>query len=409
MTWLATPGFPNLPALDFPVLGNKWAIGSFFLLHIMFGSFTMGTLAIGPTYELVGARRADPRLVRYARGLGEANVKIFSIGATLAGFVVIFLAGLYGRFFVPWTEIFFWPLLGAFLIWFPAIATLYVYAYTTSRSFGRPGHVALGYASAAFDHGFLVLIVGGDSFLLTPGTGGGLGAFFNASFWAELPHRFVGNISWASLFLAAVFAVRVGFARDPEERAYRAWAARASLLVGFLTLVPQVVGGVLFVEILRHAQPAAFRWSFTGPDAWMWLVQVGLLSLLLIGSTLYFALTRRGRTGGVLAVLVVVAAIVSALPAPVFGRQLFWLRYVALAAAIALSLLAWLNWLRRDPLAELVPAARAVLAVTGLAAVALLLLMGVIRTTARDPYTVYGRLDQAQSQGVFMPGAGHYP
>jgi cytochrome bd-type quinol oxidase subunit 1 len=409
MTRLATAGFPNLPPIDFPVLGNKWAVGSFFLVHILFGSFTMGTLAIGPTYELLGARRGDPRLIRYARGLGDANLKIFSIGATLAGFAVIFLAALYGRFFVPLAEIFFWPLLGAFLIWFPAIAALYTYAHVTQRSFGRPGHVALGYASAAFDHGFLVLIVGVDSFLLTPRGAGGPAAFFNASFWAELPHRFVGNISWASLFLAALFAVLVGFARDPEERAYRAWAARASLLVGFLTLVPQVLGGVLFVEILRHAQPAAFRWSFTGPDAWMWLLQVSLLSLLLVGSTLYFALTRHGRSGPVLVGLVALAALVSVLPPAVFGRQLFWLRYVALATAIALSLLAWLTWLRREALTELVPAARAALAVTGLAAVALLLLMGVIRTTAREPYTVYGRLDEAQSQGVFMPGEGHYP
>jgi cytochrome bd-type quinol oxidase subunit 1 len=407
--WLATAGFPNLPPLQFPVLGNKWAVGSFFLLHILFGSFTMGTLVIGPTYELVGARRRDPRHLRYAAGLGETNLKIFSLGATLAGFVVIFLAGLYGRFFVPLVEVFFWPLLVAFLIWFPAIAALYLYAHVGRESYGRPGHIALGYAAAAFDHVFLVLIVGVDSFLLTPGPGSGVGAFFNASFWVELPHRFVGNISWASFFLAAVYAARTGLARDALERGYRAWAAKSSLLVGFLALVPQVAAGALFVETIRRAQPSAFERSFTGPDSWLWLVQVSLVSLLLVGSSLYFALSRRGRPGGVLVLLVLLSAVVGVLPAGVFGRELFWVRYVALGSALLLSLAAWLTWLRRDALRELVPGARAALAVTGLAAVALLLLMGVIRTSARDPYTVYGRLDQSESQGLYVPGQGHYP
>lgn len=409
MIRLADPGFPDLPNLQFPVLGNTWAVGSFFLLHVLFGSFTMGTLVIGPTYELIGAWRRDVRMVRYATALGETNLKIFSLGATLAGFAVIFLAGLYGRFFVPLVETFFWPLLAAFLIWFPAIAALYLYAHATNRSFGMRRHAALGYAAAFFDHVFLVLIVGVDSFLLTPGPGSGTGDFFNASFWVELPHRFVGNISWASLFLAAVYAVRVGLARDPVERAYRAWAARASLVVGFLTLVPQVALGAAFVEVLHQAQPAAFEASFAGPDAWMWLVQTGLLAILLAGTTITLALTRRGRAGDVLAVLVTIAAAVSVLPAPVFGSRLFWIRYVALAAAILLSLLAWLAWARRDGLADLVPTARAALAVTGVAAALLLLLMGVIRTTARDPYTVYGRLEQSQSQGIFTAPGGHYP
>ena len=286
---------------------------------------------------------------------------------------------------------------------FLAIAALYVYAHVRERDYGRVGHIAIGYLAAGFDHVFLVLIVGVDSFLLTPGPGGGAGGFFNTSFWAELPHRFTGNVSWASFFLAALYAVRVGLTDDPVERSYRAWAAKASLLVGFLVLVPQVLGGVFFVELIRHGQPAAFAHSFMGPQAWMWMVQVSLLSLLLVGSSLYFALSRRGTVGIVLAGLVLAAGVVSALPPAAFDR-LFWVRYVALAAAILLSLAAWLAWLRRERQLELVAPARAALAVTGVAAVALLLLMGVIRSSARDPYTVYGRLDQQHSQAREQPG-----
>ena len=47
--------------------------------------------------------------LRYADTLGDANLKLFSLGATLAGFAVIFLAGLYGRMFIPLVETFFVP------------------------------------------------------------------------------------------------------------------------------------------------------------------------------------------------------------------------------------------------------------------------------------------------------------
>ena len=71
---LANPGFPGLPNLQVPVLGNKWAVGTVFLFHVFFGSYTMGTLVTGPTYELVGALRHSPRCLRYADTLGDANL-----------------------------------------------------------------------------------------------------------------------------------------------------------------------------------------------------------------------------------------------------------------------------------------------------------------------------------------------
>ena len=408
LTALATSRDLQLPDIHFPVIGNRWAVGTVFLLHIVFGSFTMGTLVLAPTYELIGRRRADLRFERYAKALGDVNVKIFSIGATFAGFAVMFLTFFYPRFFISLLEIFFWPALGAFLIWFPAIAALYTYAHSWER-LGHGAHIALGYFAAAMDHVFLVLIVALDSFLLTPSAPGGLGAFFNASYFEELGHRFNGNISWASFFIAAVAAVYAGLRRAPEERAYFQWAARVSLLVGFLTLLLQVPLGALYVESVRHGSPGAFAYSFTGPFAWLWLVQVSLLVMLLVGSNLYFWFSRRRAASPVLTLLAVIAAAGALLPAGLYPRGLFWLRYVALSVVLAVSLTHWLVWRDGRHSPELRAGARAVLALTGVTAVALFLLMGVIRTTARGEYTVYGQLKEGSSYGIYDPGPGHYP
>lgn len=406
---LATPGFPNLGNLQVPLIGNKWAVGLVFMLHVLFGSYTMGTLLTGPSYELVGRWRGSANCIRYAAGLAEVNLKIFSIGATIAGFAVIFLAGLYGRMWIPLIEIMIIPFAIAFTIWLPTLAALYLYAYKFSEAFGTGWHVALGYAAAFGDHIFLFFIVGVDSFLLTPGTGRGIGAFFNPTFLPELLHRFTGNMSWSSFFIAAVFAVRAGWAEAGPEREYRLWAARASLLVGFLLLVPQALSGTDFVVQMRDASPGAFQTSFV-TYGYLWIAQVSMLCTLLLGGSVYFAASRPSFLAWLLSGLILAGGVASALPNQVYGVRYYWIRLIALGAVFVFALLSWLWWLGRRRLHLRSPLlARGALTTVGVVAVALFLLMGVIRTSARDPYTVFGKLTQEQSQGIFAPGPGHYP
>ena len=106
----------NQPNINIPIIGNRWMVGGFFLVHIIFGSFTMGALVLGPSFEWVGLARRDPRFERLARGLGNVNLKIFSLGATLGGFAVIVLVGLYPSFMVSLITVFFWPAVVAFSI-----------------------------------------------------------------------------------------------------------------------------------------------------------------------------------------------------------------------------------------------------------------------------------------------------
>jgi hypothetical protein len=111
--------------------------------------------------------------------------------------------------------------------------------------------------------------------------------------------------------------------------------------------------------------------------------------------------------------LVTVAALLTMAPASLYPSGLFWLRYIFLGVAVLLSLLHWLAWRSgRNLLAmqDLRRSGQVVLAVTGVTAMFLFLLMGVIRTTARSDYTVYGVLKESDSYGVFeAPNKGYYP
>lgn len=411
VTFIAGSFTVNQPGVQLPLITNRWAVGIFFLIHIIFGSFTMGSLVLGPTYEWIGLRREDPRYERYARTLGNVNLKIFSLGATLGGFAVLVVAALYGKFFVTLITIFFWPSVVAFTIWFLTIAGLLFYNLRWDRFRARKGwHILIGYGAAATEHVFLFIIVALDSYMLTPGQG--LGAFFNASYWPELAHRFVGNLSWASFFIAAVAAVYAAVSRQPANRLYFHWAARVSLVVGFITLAIQIGLGAIFVESIKRASPGAYQYSLQGPFSWLWLIQATFIAVLLIGSNLYFSQSRRTPAGPALTAIVVVTSLITMLPAAVFPKDVFWLRYVALAIAVVVSLAHWLisRPRVRALTSELRRSSQVTLAVTGASALLLFLLMGVIRETARSNYTIYGVMTESDSYGIFQaPSKGYYP
>src|SRR2546429_5666537 len=394
------------PSIQLPFVTNRWAVGFFFLVHIIFGSFTMGALVLGPTFEWIGLRREDSRYERYARALGNVNLKIFSLGATLGGFAVIVVTALYPRFFVTLISLFFWPAVVAFSIWVLTLGGILLYNLRWDRFRLRKGaHILIAYATAATEHIFLFIIVALDSYLLTPRAGEGTSAFFTPSYWPELGHRFVGNLSWASFFIAAVAAVYAAASRRPADRTYFHWAARPSLVVGFTTLVVQIVLGAVFVESIKQGSPGAFHYSMQGPFAWLWLLQATFIAILLVGSNTYFWQSRPTVPAPVLTGLVLLASLVTVMPAVFFPKGLFWVRYLALGIAVLLSLLHWLISRPRVRAAtqELRRSSQVTLAVTGATALLLFLLMGVIRTTARSDYTIYGVMKESDSYGIFQP------
>src|SRR5438067_1396799 len=185
----------------------------------------------------------EPALLAVSRLLPFSYLHESLVGA-LGGFAVIVLTALYPTFFVTLITLFFWPAVVAFSIWFLTLGGILLYNLRWDRFRLRKGaHILIGYATAATEHIFLFIIVALDSYLLTPRAGQGFSAFFNPSYWPELGHRFVGNLSWASFFIAAVAAVYAAASHLPANRMYFHWVARTSLVVGFVTLVVQLVLG----------------------------------------------------------------------------------------------------------------------------------------------------------------------
>jgi len=209
-----------------------------------------------------------------------------------------------------------------------------------------------------------------------------------------------------------VAAVYAAASRLPTNRLYFHWAARTSLVVGFVTLVVQIVLGAVFVESIKQASPGAFHYSLEGPFAWLWLVQATFIAILLVGSNLYFWQSRSTAAGPILTGLVVAASLLTMAPAALYPKGVFWLRYLALGVAVLLSLL---HWILSRPQARLKTqdlrrSSQVTLAVTGASALLLFLLMGVIRTTARSDYTIYGVMKESDSYGIFQaPSKGFYP
>jgi Cytochrome bd terminal oxidase subunit I len=415
-------GTLQLPNVQFPVLGAKTWIGITFLLHISVAAWSMGVVIMAPTYEVIGRLTGDGRWDRYARGISTINIRLFSFGAVWGSFAVFSLTGLYPHLFVSLATIFFIPLVYAFSSWFITIVALIFYVYRWDAwAAHKWRHIGVGYLGGIVEHSFLFFIVGVDSFMLTPRRSIGYASFFNASFWPELFHRFVGSLSMVSFSVAAVMIVYGAIRWESRDAPYYRWAARLSVIVGFALLIPQALGGVAYVEAVKIASPGAFHYSFTGSMSWLWIVQQAFFGIVLLGTNLYLWRTRTagGPLSPALTLLTAALSVLSLLPSPVYEavlpRSLFWIRYVFFGLSLLLSLahlLVWRPWLR-VPRPDLDRLGRWAVALAGVTAVALVLLMGVIRETTKDAgsgYAVYGMETQSRGQDIFKaPNGRWYP
>jgi cytochrome d ubiquinol oxidase subunit I len=412
VAWMAGNTFDlRLPNIQFPVIGAVAWIGITFGSHILIGAWSMGVVIIAPTCELIGVARRDPRWDRYAHAISSVNLKLFSLGAVFASFAVFSLTGLYPNFFIRVMTIFFWPMLYAFLSWFVTFAALLIYVTRWERwAEHKARHIATGYVGGLVEQSFLFFIVGLDSYMLTPGNGIGLSAFFNPSYWPELLHRFVGNLSWASYLIAAVYIATAALRWERADAPYYRWAAKLAMTTGFVFLIPQVLIGFLYAEAIRQASPGAFSYSFTGGMAWMWIVQQALLGIVLLGTNVYLWQTRERPhpLAPGLTAATAFCSLLSALPSAAYPAGVFWVRYVFLALSVLLTvahLVFWKPWLR-PPRPDLGRAGRWAVGTGAVTAVLLFLFMGIVRETTKTAgrqYTVYGKATQSQSQNMFTP------
>ncbi|MGH7665916.1 MAG: cytochrome ubiquinol oxidase subunit I [Candidatus Dormibacteria bacterium] len=413
-----------IPRLPFGTLGAEFAIGAAFLIHIALVGFILAATALAPFMELAGRRRGgDPMCLRYAKGLSRAIVYLYSFGATWAVLAVVLLVGLYGRLIATLLNLLLLPLTIAFSSFFVGIPLLLLYVYGWDRISPRL-HLAVGFAFTAVQYVFLFTIVELDSYALDPGTAtSASGAAFSPSYPWLLLHYAGANLSWAPLLLAAIAVWRGRRAKSAAEVAYQRWAARINFGIGSVFLLAQPITGFLLAETVKTSSLPAFDNLFVLNSASLFIGQVALLAVLVVGANLVFwrhhDASGRGPGGGSLTVLALVGMGVTALPAAVIPSNIIALRYVALLVAFlatAANLVVYLRSLHGTSSDRISPVAARIIGVVGVCALALSLYMGVIKENAKLPCGIDANTGQSscllslnQSTQNFNPPRGTLP
>lgn len=400
----------TVPVPNFPWLGNTLPVAILFLLHVAVAEYSVGAITLAAAMELRSVRGNSVFARRYAQSLGVSYYLVFSIGATFAVFAVVLLGGLWGRAIGELVNVLL-PLIGVAFGLFFLITPLLVWYRVSFASMSPLAHGILGMVLAALQTVFVVLIVGLDAYLITPGNGGLLGAALNPPYLPLLIHRLIGNVSWTALFLAGFAAVKSRRAIADEERAFQAWAARINLRIGLWTAAAMPVAGFALVEVLRSSQPGYFD-NLVGSGGALMVVQEVLVGIVLVGGNLALGAESGRLRGNVLALaaagICLAGMIVAALPAAVIPDGVLFIRYAGLGAAVLVTVI-HLLLPRRRPLATTVAPLRRSLVTVGLAALVTALFMGYIKEHARGDYAIYGELHQGDAHANFTPPGSLYP
>src|ERR1019366_3231702 len=108
------------------VLTNTVLVGVVALLHVLFATFLIGSCTLVALSEGISMVTKDERHERLARSLVQAWGYVFSTGAAIAIFFVVFvLVGMWGRFFVTFQQFTFWVWFFEALLFVGEIVLLY--------------------------------------------------------------------------------------------------------------------------------------------------------------------------------------------------------------------------------------------------------------------------------------------
>jgi hypothetical protein len=451
-----------------PVGGNLFTNGLLVavvaLAHVQIAAFLIGasTLMIVSESISVARRGGDARHDRFAYGLMKSSVYVFSFGAALAIFFVLFvLSGVFGSFFGVLGRITFWTFFLEAITFVGEVAIIYtLYANWERLGRYRAGRIGLLLLLNVmqFLQFFLIDVVA--SYMLTPNGGeiNFLGQVLNPTNLPLTLHRVVGNIAWAGAAVAFFAAFRYLRATRRVERAERALADGApALSVGAmhaaesgaeppeaaearywdwagqwgavwavgLTVIQPWLGYSYAKEVQLHAYSAWYQMMFGDLDN-VFLVQITLLGLIFTLGAVYFwrrmkeAGALHHRLQGFVAVGLIIVTAFAALPAwfaPTYADAVaggngkpFWeggllnpfgyfipYKVGALFAMMLLGVWSVTSYMRAYSRGQLRPGlvgrrtSYALLSL-GVSVSLMMMVMGVIREHARQPYLIYGEL-----------------
>jgi cytochrome bd-type quinol oxidase subunit 1 len=415
--------------------GYRAAIGIIMSVHILISGLVSGATQLGPFIEWLGYMRQRPRYDRLAHGLARFSVYYFGIGTTTAIlFMVVLVVGLWGHFFTTLVRITWWPFFIEAWSFVLMVVLTYVWYYTWERM--RPFkvlHMALGGMLVVASAIQVMMIDIVASYMLTPGSPDNpLRIAINPTAYPLDVHRLIANLAYIGFAIGGISAIFFWRSRSPEDRAFYDWSGSFGLLWGMsMTALQPVVGYSYAKEIQLHAYPAWYSMMF-GDLSNVFLAQLGLLGIIFILGSVYFWRRMKAsgapnhRRQGVIALLLVVVTIFAVQPSW-FARTYadtvtaglnrpWWdggilnpignfipFKVGALTAMFLLGLWSVTSYMRAYSRDQIRPASTGrrsqwLLLGLGVSTSAMMMIMGVIREHARQPYLISGELTISQQQ-----------
>lgn len=401
-----------------PEVIRRLSMALLMLFHIQIAAFLIGIFGLGVTMEFFGILSpGHPYFDRLGHALARISVLLYGTGAVLAISFILVITLLWPDFWYLIMRITFWPMVLEGITFVLTILYLFPWYYTwNSLARFKAVHVSMGLALvvvAQLQQSMIDIMAG---YMLTPTPPEDLlRVFFNPTAIPLDMHRIVGDISFAGFIVGGYAAFRALRTQDAEQRAYYDWIGNIGLIagLGFMFLQPAI--GLSYLEEIRASAPGAFTVMMRGRLSWVFLVQSAFLSLLFFLSVLYMMLQlRNSGRGGVrllrgLLILVGLSGLLLVQPYVLgpsqdhmwvnwvnpIGAMQPW-KYVALAGlslgsigALLAYMIAQRRGLRWGQMGR--DGRRAQYALVALAVLgsAMMLIMGYIRESGRDPYLIY--------------------
>ncbi|MDD1678158.1 MAG: cytochrome ubiquinol oxidase subunit I [Methanomicrobiales archaeon] len=425
-----------IQTVDMGLSGRSILIAFVMLSHVVYANLHLGGAWIAAGTESLYLRTKKERYNRLARSITLFNVILFSAGATFAVAGVLFFISLYPVFVSEAFHIYWWPLLIEVFTFAFEIFFLYTYWFSWGKISNR-WHQFLGYAYAIDVFIQTLMINTLSSGMLTPGksaiTWGStglltmpweslMGWWFNATTWILQFHRLAAAVSFFGFLLAMLGMLHYRDRKDQASKTYWDLVGSYGLSWGLLGLIFQPLLGFFFMYTLFKNNTGAFSMIMLGNRAWEMVLMVGLLSALFVTILLYYydrkeAILKSGdnpRLHRVFQVFILVAVIAGfflvqpyTLSSGINPLGFMSYKLVALVILIVIGSFALgidVIMLKDQQTVEwgtLSFSSRTALAVSGILGMAIVIVMGYVRESARSPWMVYGIIP--------VPGGASYP